>query len=91
MRAPAAAAASTTVAAAAGAGNRVDRRTHRQGGQRGPVDERPITHVSGAPHPAQKRALGAAVAPHCVQWDALGATMAVPQVEQNFDPGAFGA
>jgi hypothetical protein len=46
--------------------------------------------VSGAPQPAQKRALGAAAAPHWVQWDALGTTMAVPQLEQNFDPGGFG-
>jgi hypothetical protein len=50
-----------------------------------------MAHVSAEPQPAQKRALGAAVAPHWVQWVDLGAAMTMPQLEQNFDPGAFGA
>src|SRR5271163_4640600 len=91
MRSATATGAPAAVATTSGARSRVAHRAHRQGGNRHPIDEPSIIHVSAAPQPAQKRALGAAAAPHWVQWDALGAASAVPQLAQNFDPGAFGA
>ena len=51
----------------------------------------PCRQLSATPQLPQNLAPSAAAVPHCVQCIAFGAASVVPQLEQNFASGAFGA